>query len=156
MYNHLYAYLTYYKLLLDEQSGFRENRSCESTLLKLTDYFLNNIDKGNLCGMVLVDLRKAFGLVDHELILLKQDLYGCRENKLAWFRSNLGERYQCMKYDSVLSDPLPVNVDSNLSWNVHVTKLCSKLCSRMYLFNQVKQLMPLHARKFILQGCCNR
>ena len=56
VYNHLYTYLTYYKLLLDEQSGFRENRSCESVLLKLTDYFLNNIDKGNLCSMVLVDI----------------------------------------------------------------------------------------------------
>ena len=73
-----------------------------SVLLKLTDYFLNNIDKGNLCGMELVDLKKAFGLVDHELILLKLGLYGCRENELAWFRSYLSERYQCVKYDSVL------------------------------------------------------
>ena len=57
VYNHLYAYLTYYKLLLDEQCGFRENRSCESVYcFKLTNYFLNNIDKSNLFGMVLVHL----------------------------------------------------------------------------------------------------
>ena len=58
--------------------------------------------------MVLVDTRKAFDLVDYELILFKLDLYGCRENELAWFRSFLGERYQCVKYHGVLSDPLPV------------------------------------------------
>ena len=92
------------------ESGFTENRSCESVLLKLTDYFLNNIDNSNLCGMVLVHLRKAFDLVDHELILFKLDLYGCREKQLAWFRSYLGERYQCVKYDSELSDPRPVKV----------------------------------------------
>ena len=39
VYNHLYAYLTYYKLLLDEQSGFRENRSCESVLLLVNILF---------------------------------------------------------------------------------------------------------------------
>ena len=30
---------------------------------------------------------------------------------------------------------LGLHVDNNLSWNVHVTKLCSKLRIRMYLFN---------------------
>ena len=110
-YNHLYDYLTYYKLLLDEQYGFRENQSYESALLKLSDYFLNKIDKDNLCGMVLVDLRKAFDLVDHELILLKLDLFRCRENKLACFRSYLSERYPYVKYDNVLSDPLPEKID---------------------------------------------
>ena len=52
VHNHLYMYLTEFKLLLDEQSGFRENRSCETVLLKMTDYFLSNIDQGNLCGVV--------------------------------------------------------------------------------------------------------
>ena len=106
VHNHLYMYLTEFKLLLDEQSCFRENRSCETVLLKMTDYFLSNIDQGNVCGMVLVDPRKAFDLVNHELLLLKLDLYGCHGNELAWFRSYLSERYQCVKYDSVLSDTL--------------------------------------------------
>ena len=110
VYNGVLAYLAYYQLLLDEKSSFRENRSCESVLLKLTEYFLNNIDIGSLRGMVLVVLRTAFDLVDHELILFKLDLHGCRENEPAWFRSCLGECYQCEKYDTVLSDPLPANI----------------------------------------------
>ena len=65
MYTHFYSYLADNQLLLEEQSGFRQNRSCEALLIKLTDYILYNIDNGNLCGMELVDLRKAFDLVDH-------------------------------------------------------------------------------------------
>ena len=110
VYNQLYAYLIYYKLMLDGQSSFRENRSFENILLKLTYFFLNNIDKGNLCDMVLVDPINTFVLVDHELILVKLYLYGCPENELAWFRSYLTERYQYVIYDSVLSYPLPVNI----------------------------------------------
>jgi len=52
VHNHLYTYLTEFKLLLDEQSGLREIQSCETVLLKVTDYFLSNIDQGNLCGIV--------------------------------------------------------------------------------------------------------
>ena len=189
VHNHLYIYLAEFKRLLDEQSGFRENRSCETVLLKMTDYFLSNIDQGNLCGMVLVDMRKAFDLVNHELLLLKLDLYGCHGNELAWFRSYLSEHYQCVKYRMVLNadktecmllgtrqklqcatpnfcvygnnsivKPVQVHkllglyVDSNLTWNTHVTKLCAKLRSRLYLFNQVKRLMPLHARKLYFSG----
>ena len=88
VHNHLYMYLTEFKLLLDEQSGIREKRSCETVLLKMTDYFLSNIDQGNLCGMVLVDLRKAFYLIKHELLLLKLDLYGCHGNEPAWFMND--------------------------------------------------------------------
>ena len=47
---------------------------------------------------------------------------------------------------------LGLHVDNSLTWRVHVTKLCSKLRSRLYLFNQVKRLMPIGARKLYLLG----
>ena len=60
--------------------------------------------------MVLVDLRKAFDLVDHKLMLIKLDMYGCQGKELAWFKSYLSERFQSVKYDGVLSDQLPVTI----------------------------------------------
>ena len=47
---------------------------------------------------------------------------------------------------------LGLHVDNSLTWSVHVTKLCSKLRSRLYLFNQVKWLMLIHARKLYFSG----
>ena len=47
---------------------------------------------------------------------------------------------------------LGLHVDNCLTWSVHVTKLCSKLRSRLYLFNQVKRLMPIRARKLYFSG----
>jgi len=54
--NHLYVYLAEFKLLLDEQSGFRENRSWETVLLKLTDYFLSSNAQSDLCAMIVLKL----------------------------------------------------------------------------------------------------
>ena len=71
--NQLYVYLTEFKLLLDEQSGFRETWSGETVLLKLSDYVLSNIAQCDLFGM----------------IVRNRDLYCCRGNELAWFRSYL-------------------------------------------------------------------
>ena len=48
---------------------------------------------------------------------------------------------------------LGLHVDNSLTWSVHVAKLCSKLRSRLYLFNQVKRLMPIRAaRKLYFSG----
>ena len=57
---------------------------------------------------MLINLRKAIDLVKHDLILLKLDMHGCHGNELVWFRSYLNERCQCVKYNSVLSDALPI------------------------------------------------
>ena len=47
------------------QSGFRKTHSIDSCLLYLTDFIRKEIDEGNLCGMVLLDLQKAFDTVNH-------------------------------------------------------------------------------------------
>ena len=45
-------------------------------------------------GMVLVDYRKAFDMVDHELLLRKLNVYGVANQKLNWCRSYLCSRKQ--------------------------------------------------------------
>ncbi len=110
VYDSLYNFLITYKLLLNEQSGFHKIYSCQTVLIKLTDYFIEQIDNGNMCGIILIDLRKAFDLVDHELIINKLQLYGCNDISLQWFTSYLEGRYQSVSHDVHLSDPLPVTL----------------------------------------------
>ena len=60
-----------YDILHKSQSGFRKNHSCNTALLGLLDKWLKNIDKGEITGAVFFDLRKAFDVVDHEILLQK-------------------------------------------------------------------------------------
>ena len=41
---------------------------------------------------------------------------------------------------------LGLHMDSMLTWDNHINKLCNKLKSRLYLFNKIKHLLPQFAR----------
>ena len=51
------------------QSGFRSNKSCKTALLQMINKFHEAINNRRINGMVIVDFRKAFDLVDHTLLL---------------------------------------------------------------------------------------
>ena len=63
------ACLTKHSLLYKCES--RANHSCETILIKLTGEWLEAMDKGLFTGIVKIDLRKAFDVVDQELPLKK-------------------------------------------------------------------------------------
>ena len=93
---HLFAYLNKYNLIHISQSGFRQNHSCQTALVKLINNWLDHIDNGDLIGAMFFDLKKAFDIVDHLLLLKKLSLYKVSECSLNWFKSYLSNRTQCI------------------------------------------------------------
>ena len=53
--------------------------------------------RGNLVGLVLLDLQKAFDTVDHDILLEKLGAMGV--TSISWFRSYLTGRSQCVEVD---------------------------------------------------------
>ena len=92
-------------MLSDSQFGFRKSRSCELALNDLIDRALSNMDKRLLNGLLLVDLKKAFDLVDHQVLLFKLESYGCSQSTVGWFSSYLSNRSQRTFFKGALSEP---------------------------------------------------
>ena len=66
------------------------------------------MDKGLFTGVVMIDLRKAFDVVDHKLLLKKLQIYGLNSNSPEWFESYLSGSYQKVCVDGKLSEPLSI------------------------------------------------
>ena len=69
VYDQVEGYFKDKNLLYKFQSGFRSGFSTDTCLIHLTDFIRHENDKGNVVGMVLVDLQKAFDTVDHSILL---------------------------------------------------------------------------------------
>ena len=81
--------------LYKNQSSFRPKYSTQTTLLNTSNQWLLNIDKGDYNIAVFLDLRKAFDMVDHSLLILKLEYYGVLGTELRWFKFYLSGRQQC-------------------------------------------------------------
>ena len=94
VYDRLANYLERNKYLTKYQSGFRKFHSTVTAMLRNSDDWLLNIDKGWLNGVIFFDLKKAFDTIDHDILLVKLSKYEVLENELKWFTSYLSERKQ--------------------------------------------------------------
>ena len=88
-------------LLFEYQSGFRSGHSTDTCLINLTDRIRSETAKGNVTGMVLIDLQKAFDTCDHSILLQKLSKMGV--TSLDWFGSYLSDRRQCVQVGDVCS-----------------------------------------------------
>ena len=69
----------------------------------MCDNWSDNMDKGNLTGVVFLDIRRAFDSVDHSIVLEKVKFYGVADRELMWFKSYLIARQQKCLLNGCLS-----------------------------------------------------
>ena len=89
MYNRVYDFLAKYDILINEQFGFRKSHSTSHGVLNLSNYVTNELDNGNFCLGIFMDLSKAFDTIDHKILLSKLHNYGVRGNPMLWFTDYL-------------------------------------------------------------------
>ena len=70
----------------------------------LTENILKGFDEGLSTGMILIDLRKAFDTIDHEILLQKLKAIKFSESTIKWFKSYLSERIFLVNIENKLSD----------------------------------------------------
>ena len=98
IFKHLHNYLHKYKIITDNQSGFRHKDSTVNQLIIIYDTIMNSLDSGKDVRFVFCDVSKAFDRVWHLGLIYKLQKYGVKGKLLNWFESYLSDRKQrvCM------------------------------------------------------------
>ena len=103
IHNHLLQYMEKHQLFYEHQSGFRPKHSCHTALTRLCNTWLDALNKQNIVGAVFLDLRKAFDLVDHAILIQKLQLYLGNSITVPFFTSYLSSRTQAVYCNGTLS-----------------------------------------------------
>lgn len=93
--------------LSDEQHGFRAGRSTDSNLMCFMNYACPVLDSepGAQLDVAYFDYRKAFDMVDNDVLLTKFAKIGFTPDLLKFFASYLGNRQQFVEYAGCYSRP---------------------------------------------------
>lgn len=102
----LVRYFEKYSVFSRSQYGFRPKLSTADAVHQLTNYLVQELDKGNKTLGIFLDLAKAFDTVSVPILLLKLESLGIRGNQLKLLTSYLYERSQCVKINNVISSDL--------------------------------------------------
>ena len=76
----------------------------------IVDNWLKAFSDGKVIGTVLFDLRKAFGIVDHTIILEKMQDYHIEIVSMKWFKSYLTYRQQQVAIGNSMFQRLTTNM----------------------------------------------
>ncbi len=93
-------------LLSKYQAGFRPKDSTLTALIQMCDEWFENMDRGELNGVVFLDIRKAFDSINHKILLNKLETqFGIFNNELNWFKSFITNREQVCIINGYTSSP---------------------------------------------------
>ena len=62
-----------------------------------------------MTGMILIDLQKDFGAIDHDILLQKNHCLGFFEPKIQWLRSYFTNRLFSLNLGNVFSSPVKLS-----------------------------------------------
>ena len=103
VYNRLLSYLNRFKILCDNQYGFRKNHSTSFALIDLYDKISDAIDSKETSVGIFLDLSKAFDTVNHNILFDKLEYYGIRGLPLRWIKNYFSNRFQFVQYNEYYS-----------------------------------------------------
>lgn len=132
LYKKLSEFLTKYKILSDNQFGFRPKSNTECAVIEMTETIKKAIDAKKVISATFLDLKKAFDLVHHKTLIQVLHLSGIRGSMLDVIESYLTSRTQVVKVNDKFSESIKIehgviqgSILSSLLFNIFINSVAS-------------------------------
>ena len=103
VFSQLVEYLKLNKLIHPNLHMSRAGHNTSTALLQLYDKWVEEVEEGNMVGVLFCDQSAAFDLCDHVVLLEKLKLMGVEGSALQWFGSYLSKKKQSCFVDGEMS-----------------------------------------------------
>lgn len=90
------------------QWAYKQGHSTEMLLVKMTEDGRRALDDNLVVGVVLVDFRKAFDSISHEVLMQKLQGLGIVGDMWSWIRDHLSNRSQVTYVNGSKSKAMPI------------------------------------------------
>ena len=152
IHNCLNKYLENKSLLHPFQSGFRPLHSCHTALINICDKWLNALNNQNIVGTVFLDLKKAFDLVNHNILYRKLQCYFKNIETCNFFKSYLTQRMQSVyvngnfsNLNNTLSGVPQGSILGPLLFSLHINDLPLHISDEKVLLEMFADDTTLHS-----------
>ena len=149
------------KILVDNQHGFRKNRSTITAICKFLNVIYTYLNQFKNPTVIFLDLKKAFDTVSHSKLLEKMRVLGLDYVSLQWFNSYLGNRSQCVSLNGTTSGILPLtygvpqgSILGPILFSIYINEITNILSCNVILY--ADDTVILHDDVTVLQNNLNR
>ena len=108
VFQQIVEYLDSNKLLSPLHHGCRSVHNTATALIQMYDQWVEEVEAGQMVGVMMIDLSAAFDMVDYSLLLDKLALFELEAEVTQWLQSYLTGRSQSVLVDGCLSPPLNI------------------------------------------------
>ncbi len=106
----LVAHLEDNNLIYEHQYGFQHSKSTQHNLIQVFNFINTALNDKKYAIGIFLDLKKAFDVCSHDILLRKLQKLGIRDTALQWFTSYLHGRQQKVDINSNLSSSRALDI----------------------------------------------
>lgn len=117
------------------------------------------MDEGKFCGMVMLDLQKAFDTVDYAILIMKLKVMGFSGSTLKWVNSYLTNRTQLVDINGTLSESGSIecgvpqgSIFGPLFFLLYINDLIAAASCSLFLYADDVVLMVAHKNKSVVEN----
>ena len=132
--NIIVSYCELCNILVDEQNGFKKNRSCNDHIFSLSSIIRNRLNNGKPTFAAFLDMEKAYDKVDRNLLLLRLLQYGIDDKMYYSIKNMYVDNTARVKVNNLFTDWFNVSSGvrqgDNLSpvlFNLYINELAIEL-----------------------------